>query len=546
MANINKTVGASSLPVMFRRGYSVPLDSTAIWYNYEDLVAYAKTGATAYVGQILAYVNETDSTSKAYIITNEAGDLQEVGAATLGDNNTIVLNEGTLSLKNWGVEYYKWVEAVGQEGDDDYVAGHHEKQVVDEDHPWISGLEPKVLKDTEGNFILAWYQPSTTTVEGLSSSITTINNSINTINETLGNTTTEGTVLGDVAKLKEEIAQKIDAAGGVMTGDLTLKDGGNAISDTAVQNLIASAGHLKREIVEQLPEAAQADADTIYMVKDAGVLGADKYKEYMLIGGELVQIGDTSVDLTNYLQKTEPLAAGNIATLNADGTLGDGGKTLDELKVEIVNAAVEEADLSKYVEKEDGKALLATTEAARLATMATIKTVGTGLELTAEGELNATYTLPVATADVLGGVKQGNGVAIAEDGTLSAKVSAGAANGLSVTTEGIALAEATVNNAGAMTAAQATKLNNLIEGAQVNVVEGALIGETVATINDNKQIVIPVATNEAIGLVKGATGLNAVEVDGEGEMKVAQVSTSTLVVPEGDVLILDGGNSSSL
>lgn len=541
MAVINKTASASSLPISFKRGNPIPLDNSAVWYNFEDLVNYAKTGATAYVGQILAYVNETDQTSKAYIITNVAGDLQEVGAATLGDNKTIVLENGTLALKNWGVEYYKWVEAVGTEGQEGYVAGHHEKQVVDSDHPWIAGLEPKALKDADGNFILAWYQPSTTTVEGLSSSITTINNTINTINQTLGDKQTENTVLGDVEKLKAEVEKKLDKAGGTMTGDLTLKDGGKAISDTAVQNLIASAGHLKREIVEQLPAAADADKDTIYMVKDTSVLGGDKYKEYMLVGEELAQIGDTSVDLTDYMKKAVPAKEGNVPTLDANGNIVDGGKTVEEIKTEIVNAAIEQADLSKYVEKEEGKGLLATTEATRLAGMATIKTVGTGLNLDTNGELTATYELPIATDTVLGGVKQGNGVAIAADGVLSAKVATGAANGLSVTTEGIALALATKTTAGAMSAAQVTKLENLIEGAQVNVVEGALLGETVAEINDSKQIVIPVATADKLGLVKSSTGYNAVGVAEDGVMNVAKVSTTTLEVPEGDVLILDGG-----
>lgn len=541
MAVINKTASASSLPISFKRGNPIPLDNSAVWYNFEDLVNYAKTGATAYVGQILAYVNETDQTSKAYIITNVAGDLQEVGAATLGDNKTIVLENGTLALKNWGVEYYKWVEAIGTEGQEGYVAGHHEKQVVDSDHPWIAGLEPKALKDTDGNFILAWYQPSTTTVEGLSSSITTINNTINTINQTLGDKQTENTVLGDVEKLKAEVEKKLDKAGGTMTGDLTLKDGGKAISDTAVQNLIASAGHLKREIVEQLPAVANADKDTIYMVKDASVLGGDKYKEYMLVGDELAQIGDTSVDLTDYMKKAVPAKEGNVPTLDANGNIVDGGKTVEEIKTEIVNAAIEQADLSKYVEKEEGKGLLATTEATRLAGMATIKTVGTGLNLDINGELTATYELPIATDTILGGVKQGNGVAIAADGVLSAKVATGAANGLSVTTEGIALALATKTTAGAMSAAQVTKLENLVEGAQVNVVEGALLGETVADINDSKQIVIPVATADKLGLVKSSNGYNAVGVAEDGVMNVAKVSTTTLEVPEGDVLILDGG-----
>ena len=39
------------------------------------------------------------------------------------------------------------------------------------------------------------------------------------------------------------------------------------------------------------------------MVKDATVTGDDKYKEYQLINGEVVQTGDTSIDLSGYAKR---------------------------------------------------------------------------------------------------------------------------------------------------------------------------------------------------------------------------------------------------
>ena len=166
MAVIKKDFNASSLPISFSRGNPIPLDKSAVWYDFEALTNYASQSAVAYVGQVVAYVNETDNTAKAYIIADAAGTLTEVGAATLGDDKTITLEEGTLALKNWGKEYYRWVDAVGEEGQEGYVAGHHEKQAVDAEHPWIAGLEPKAVAGADGTFELAWYQPSTTTVEG--------------------------------------------------------------------------------------------------------------------------------------------------------------------------------------------------------------------------------------------------------------------------------------------------------------------------------------------------------------------------------------------
>lgn len=90
-----------------------------------------------------------------------------------------------------------------------------------------------------------------------------------------------------------------------------------------VDRAIALAGHLKKEIVTTLPAANVADPYTIYMVLDTNSDGADKYKEYMLIGNEVTQIGDTSVDLKNLV--TGNTTSGNLIAVAADGSLIDSG-----------------------------------------------------------------------------------------------------------------------------------------------------------------------------------------------------------------------------
>ena len=116
MAIINKNGTYMALPSAIKRGSAVALDTTSVWYDRALMEAYAKGGEvaeaagvaiTAYVGQILTLVDEDNNSATAYIIMDLAGTLQEVGSATLGDNKTIVLNDSTLSLKNWGVQYYK-------------------------------------------------------------------------------------------------------------------------------------------------------------------------------------------------------------------------------------------------------------------------------------------------------------------------------------------------------------------------------------------------------------------------------------------------------
>lgn len=545
MAVIKKDYNKMALPLSIERANPISLDSTAVWYDFAAMTEYAQSGATAYVGQVLAYVNEADNTAKAYIIADAAGTLTEVGAATLGDDKTITLEDGTLALKNWGKEYYRWVDAVGEEGKEGYVAGHHEKQVVDAEHPWIAGLEPKAVAGTNGTFELAWYQPSTTTVEGLNSTVSTIRTAVDEINTALGNAETENTIRGDIAGLKTNVAKKIDAAGGTMTGDLLLADGSKAASekvvDTKVATAVASAGHLKRLVVDQLPEVSAADVDTIYMVKDATVTTGDAYKEYMVIDGAFAQIGDTTVDLNPYAKKVIPAAANNIAVLGEDGALVDGGTTIAALKSDIENDY--NGKLANKVNVVNGKSLVDDTLITKLGGLANIKTIGANLTLNEAGELSAqdSYELPVANDTTLGGVKIGSGLEATAEGVLSAKVKAG--NGLSLGVDGIEMAAASADAAGAMSADMFLKLSNIEAEAQKNVVVGALIGTDVAGINENKQIVVPVATAEKFGVVKSAADNNKVAVGEDGTMTINNVGVSKLTNEEGTELVLNCGNA---
>lgn len=541
MAVIQKQFNYMAFPQSFSRGNPIPLDKSAVWYDFAAMVEYAQSGATAYVGQVLAYVNEADNTAKAYIIADTNGTLTEVGAATLGDNKTIVLEEGTLALKNWGKEYYRWVDAVGEEGKEGYVAGHHEKQVVDDSHPWIAGLEPKAVAGADGTFELAWYQPSTTTVEGLNSTVSSIRTTVEGITAALGDAETDGTIRGDIADLKTEVAKKIDAAGGTMTGDLTLADGSKAASETVVDTKIAtaigSAGHLKRLVVEQLPEVSAANVDTIYMVKDATVSTGDAYKEYMVIDGAFAQIGDTSVNLEPYA--TTASVEAKVKVVQDD---------LNEHKADAV-AHITADERTAWNGKLDANNADYTTLVAnkqKLVDIPAIKTIGTGLTLNEDGTLVGAqeYELPVATADRLGGVKAGGaGVSIAADGVVSAKVKAG--NGLSVGEEGIVLATATDAAAGAMTAEEHVKLSNIEEGAQRNVVVGALVGGTVVTPNENKQLVIGYADEERAGVVKSssAEAKNKIRVETDGTMSLNAVGVSKLTNEDDCELILNCGNA---
>lgn len=91
MATILNDAAYMALPMNIKRGNPIPLDTTAVWYNKTELETYAKTGATAYVGQVLTLV--ADSKCEAYMISNEAGTLVKLAQTTAsGDLATDVSN----------------------------------------------------------------------------------------------------------------------------------------------------------------------------------------------------------------------------------------------------------------------------------------------------------------------------------------------------------------------------------------------------------------------------------------------------------------------
>lgn len=122
--------------------------------------------------------------------------------------------------------------------------------------------------------------------------------------------------------------------------------------DEAIQ--AAEETHLARTIVEALPAVADADARTIYMVKDAqdGTDEANVYTEWMLIDGEFERIGSTAVDLADYAKSQDVEDAieevnATIETLTADMEAADA-----QLSQDIADAAEKAAkDLADFKEE---------------------------------------------------------------------------------------------------------------------------------------------------------------------------------------------------
>lgn len=133
----------------------------------------------------------------------------------------------------------------------------------------------------------------------------------------------------------------------------------------------------------------------------------------------------------------------------------------------------------------------------------------------------------------------GNGIEVSELNAISVKVVA--QNGLSVDSQGIKLALASTEVAGAMSTADKQKLNGVQTGAQENTIESITIGGEVIAPSE-KVIDIPLATAAKVGVVK--VDNTTIQVNSSGTISVKNVNINQLIQTPGDVLILDCGRSS--
>lgn len=112
-----------------------------------------------------------------------------------------------------------------------------------------------------------------------------------------------------------------------------------------VQAAIAAANHLKYSIVDALPEASAADANTWYLLYNEET---KHYDIYGLIEGELKIIDDTTIDLTGYTTEDAMKAyvAGEITKLNVGQYATD-----EELAAAVQRIAALETALGNYYTK---------------------------------------------------------------------------------------------------------------------------------------------------------------------------------------------------
>ena len=269
-------------------------------------------------------------------------------------------------------------------------------------------------------------------------------------------------------------------------------------TDSAIATAIAAVDHLSREIVETLPENANANKNVIYMVRREDGTGQDVYNEYMYINGAWEIIGDTSVDLTGYA-KTEDILVKSVSsdfTVTGDGQLtfkADATPEIDGSKISniaISNVIGLQTALNSKVAAEEGKSLISETLITKVENLAEIKNVSGEFTLT-NGELSVN----AIAADKITGLP-----------------------------------------------AALTDIETL-KGAQSSYVKSVAINGTALTLSAEQGINIPVATDSVLGVVKSASGDNKVAVAADGTMSVASVNITSLSQNEGEWLEINGGGA---
>lgn len=290
MAEIMKNFNAMPLPMAIDRQFPIAIDNTTLWYDYDALVAYAASGATAYVGQLVVYVDEVNNKSTVYLIQND-GSLSEVGsgntAATNVDKVSLQLVDGTIGLYGYGKEYYKYNSAQGTEGEEGYVPAGYTLTTG-----WVAGLEPRVV-EKEGAFVLGWYEPNTDTMEGLNTTVGTLGTKVENL-------------AGDVADLETLVNGGKNSAGQEVTGLVTRVGS----LESTIKDL-TSAFIFKGTVatVSELTNISNPQNGWVYKVSDTEA-------EYAYDGTNWIELGTVyEVDLTDYAKKSD------VTTVLADYVL---------------------------------------------------------------------------------------------------------------------------------------------------------------------------------------------------------------------------------
>lgn len=340
-----------------------PLDARSMFGTKAAADAAALTAENAgstntvyYIGQILT-VYENGVVSHYSI--QEDKTLKEVGAAVMGDDQAIVVgDDGKISMKGFGTEYYKYVSKdVIVEGEFAYpdnmpaeadvgsfvkvadvwyilVAGEAEAASweVAEVEPktedsyeltqgWTTGLTPQVIVNDNSVYELAWFEPSKITVEGLSSSMAALQATVENMGANVtANTEAIKTLNGD-ANTEGSVDYKIANVMNTLTDDGKVNTFKELVNWAENHNTeVANYGtdiKANKEAIDDLKQKALTDASQ-FATADQGALADTALQPEDISAGAN---GHLTVDGTDVkVFELQPAQYGVLGGMSPDGT----------------------------------------------------------------------------------------------------------------------------------------------------------------------------------------------------------------------------------
>ena len=300
--------------VSIARTNPLPLDANSVFKSYSDLETYCG-GVLAYVGQPVAVVEETGTT--LYVLDQNKVP-QPVGKATEGDGKTIELTEDGI-LRIYGT------------GD-----------AVEVGAQLVMGDGGKVK----------WVKPDTTTVEGLSSAVETLNQSVASID---GRVTTAEDNIDAIQSDIADLEAKWSSMGGVFNfaGSVTADDFANMAASSYDAGDVIIVDGVKEYVCVELPNENNEGTFKRWEVlgDPSGVTALQG-----IIGTEASGTPGTEdyEDATGLIGDIRAAEANIAALKSADVAINSSITSLGEKDVELANAIAEKAsqtDLNNAVSR---------------------------------------------------------------------------------------------------------------------------------------------------------------------------------------------------
>ena len=310
MASYEKITNLVDLPVSFSPKTAFPLDSRSMFGSKAEADAAAATAENAgssntvyYIGQTIT-VFENDNVNFYQIQANKT--LKEVGTAPVGDDKSISVGDGgVVSIKSYGVEYYKYnaADIIIDNSAGTYTANNLPKGAADGSYVkvgetwykytesskswatvttapktsssytkttgWKAGLEPRVVADGDNGTAIAWYEPSTETLEGLSTAINTLDAAVSQNSDSISAVEKRATNLESEVGIN---SSGVATGSGLLKDVSTLKSTTEALASDVNHNTTAigvSTSGSETGLYKEIKDLKAADAATNKAISDA-------------------------------------------------------------------------------------------------------------------------------------------------------------------------------------------------------------------------------------------------------------------------------------